>query len=148
APSQPLGQTSTEPSPVPAAATLSSVTQDVSSGAGSTDDAVRMPPDAGPVATHEGREVDADEVDADEADADEDADTFARREGRQAQRRPLEGDRAFFGDELWGASERQRTAVSDTEKLGQIGLPLLTTERDLANWLGISLSRLRWYTHD
>lgn len=57
-------------------------------------------------------------------------------------------DRVTFGQELWGASEGQRTAQTDMDKLRGQGLPLLKSEGELAEWLGISLPRLRWYTHD
>ena len=58
------------------------------------------------------------------------------------------GDRGWFGEEVWGASARHRGAVADPAKLGRFALPPLATERDLAGWLGIPLTRLRWYTHD
>ncbi len=57
-------------------------------------------------------------------------------------------DRAAFGEELWGISEQHRSARLDAAKLQQFGLPVLRTEGELADWLGIPLTRLRWFTHD
>jgi len=57
-------------------------------------------------------------------------------------------DRAAHGTDIWGTAQPQRAANSDITKLRRIGLPLFYSEHDLADWLGISLSRLRWYTHD
>jgi retron-type reverse transcriptase len=57
-------------------------------------------------------------------------------------------DRKVFGEELWGVSEAHRRAGADEAKLNQLGLPVLRTEAALAEWLGISLPRLRWFTHD
>ncbi|HEV2458627.1 MAG TPA: hypothetical protein VGS80_09700, partial [Ktedonobacterales bacterium] len=88
---------------------------------------------------------DAEEVDEDESDAEE---YEPRARSIETGQPSLQWDRAFFGEELWGVSERHRTATFDAEKLGRFALPLLATERDLANWLGVSVSRLRWYTHD
>ncbi|HEX6123262.1 MAG TPA: reverse transcriptase family protein [Ktedonobacterales bacterium] len=65
---------------------------------------------------------------------------------RQQQRRMR--DRAYFGEEVWGASARQRGATADAARLARYGLPVLRTEEELAAWLGIPLGRLRWYTHD
>src|SRR5262249_42404171 len=103
-----------------------------------------------PVATHEDREADEDEDEVEDQDQveDEDQDADQWREPSAAQRRLLEADRVSFGEELWGASERHRAAAFDAETLRRLGLPPLASERDLADWLGISLSRLRWYTHD
>jgi RNA-directed DNA polymerase len=85
-----------------------------------------------------------DEAD-DESDIDED-------DGEDEEERPKHeraaGDRAWFGEELWGASARHRTAGLDATKLARFDLPPLGSERELAEWLGIPLSRLRWYTHD
>ena len=58
------------------------------------------------------------------------------------------GERGWFGEEVWGVSARHRNATADPARLSRFGLPQLATEQDLAAWLGISLSRLRWYTHD
>lgn len=68
------------------------------------------------------------------------------REQRRSERR--ERDRASFGEELWGAAEPHRTAALDEARLQRFNLPILRTERDLAEWLGIPLPRLRWFTHD
>ena len=80
-----------------------------------------------------------------ESDIDED-------DGEQDEEHPKQerstGDRAFFGEELWGVSARHRTAGLDAAKLARFDLPPLGSERELAEWLGIPLSRLRWYTHD
>lgn len=57
-------------------------------------------------------------------------------------------DRGWFGEEVWGASARHRGAAADPAKLGRFAVPPLATEHDLAAWLGIPLTRLRWYTHD
>jgi RNA-directed DNA polymerase len=68
-----------------------------------------------------------------------------REERRQARKKQ---DRAAFGEELWGISAQHRAAKCDTAKLEQFGLPVLRTEAALADWLGIPLTRLRWFTHD
>jgi RNA-directed DNA polymerase len=145
--------------------TARGVAQDVGSSAESAGEAVILAPDeldAAPEARDdaEGAEGEAAEdeeasdaveaVEAVEADEDEtDADEYEPRARPTEMPQPsLQGDRAFFGAELWGVSERHRSAVFDAEKLGRFALPLLATERDLAGWLGISRSRLRWYTHD
>lgn len=65
-----------------------------------------------------------------------------RREQRRRQ------DRTTFGRQLWGAPEKARTASTDAEKLAAHNLPPLDSERALAEWFGIPLSRLRWFTHD
>ncbi len=57
-------------------------------------------------------------------------------------------DRTDFGAELWGVSSRQRSAGMDAERLRRFHLPLLASEKDVADWLGIPLRRLRWYTFD
>lgn len=68
------------------------------------------------------------------------------REQRKLQRK--QQDRKSFGEEVWGVSERHRQAALNEAKLQRFNLPILRIERDLAEWLGISLSRLRWFTHD
>lgn len=68
------------------------------------------------------------------------------REKRRRERPLL--DRRYFGEELWGVSERHREAKTDPVKLARYKLPVLESERALAAWLGIPLSRLRWFTHD
>jgi RNA-directed DNA polymerase len=57
-------------------------------------------------------------------------------------------DRRDFGEDLWGISAAQREADINVERLQHLGLPLLYSEEDLADLLGISLSRLRWFTFD
>lgn len=57
-------------------------------------------------------------------------------------------DRASFGQGLWGVSPEHRKAGFNPEWLERFHLPLLSTEEDLAGWLGLSLTRLRWFTHD
>jgi RNA-directed DNA polymerase len=57
-------------------------------------------------------------------------------------------DRIAFGEDLWGISAGQRAATAHVERLQRLGLPVLTSEQDLADRLGISLSRLRWFTFD
>src|SRR5579859_4069479 len=57
-------------------------------------------------------------------------------------------DRLAFGEETWGVSVEHRAAVIDVDKLQRFGLPVLHTEVELAEWLGIPLSRLRWFTQD
>lgn len=69
-----------------------------------------------------------------------------KREERHRER--AKRDRAAFGEELWGISEEHRAATLDAARLQQFGLPVLQTEGALADWLGISLTRLRWFTHD
>ena len=77
-----------------------------------------------------------------EADSEYDEDEAA------PQRGVVTKERGWFGEEVWGVSARHRSATVDLERLNRFGLPHLGTEQDLAAWLGISLSRLRWYTHD
>ncbi len=57
-------------------------------------------------------------------------------------------DRKDFGEDLWGVAQQQLNAETNAAKLYRIGLPILYSEQDLADWLGIPLSRLRWYTYD
>lgn len=97
---------------------------------------------------------------ADEEDADdEDGDTDDENEGdeeeeayvspRVERKRALRArDRVTFGEETWGVSTRHRAAALDAARLERFGLPSFRDERELATWLGIPLSRLRWYTHD
>jgi RNA-directed DNA polymerase len=65
---------------------------------------------------------------------------------RKAERKTR--DRAWFGEEAWGAGAAQRGATIDAEQLRARGLPVLASEAELAEWLGIPLARLRWFTHD
>jgi retron-type reverse transcriptase len=87
------------------------------------------------------------EDDDDLAEGDED-ETSVGPGQRRARRRRMKGDRRYFGEELWGTSTRQRSAVFDEEKLRRFGLPSLRDEREVAAWLGLPLARLRWFTHD
>src|SRR5579859_7423124 len=59
-------------------------------------------------------------------------------------------DRRVFGETLWGANPTVLKAELHTSHLQMAGekLPALNTEAELAAWLGISLTRLRWFTHD
>ncbi|MBA3822729.1 MAG: RNA-directed DNA polymerase [Ktedonobacterales bacterium] len=57
-------------------------------------------------------------------------------------------DRATFGDELWGIANGKEANTTDAEKLARLGLPLLLSEQDVADLLGIPLNRLRWFTFD
>jgi retron-type reverse transcriptase len=86
-----------------------------------------------------------DDEELEEGDEDE---TSIAPSQRRARRRRMKGDRRYFGEELWGTSARQRSAVVDEEKLGRFGLPSLRNEREVAAWLGLPLARLRWFTHD
>ena len=65
---------------------------------------------------------------------------------RKQQRK--ERDRRFFGEEMWGASRQHREAETELDKLSRYELPVFDSEKALAAWLGIPLSRLRWFTHD
>ena len=73
-----------------------------------------------------------------------------RRQERKQERKQLRSqqDRHFFGEELWGASKAHREAETDLDKLARYDLPILESEKKLAQWLGIPLSGLRWFTHD
>jgi retron-type reverse transcriptase len=86
-----------------------------------------------------------DDDDLEEGDEDE---TSVAPGQRRTRRRRMKGDRRYFGEELWGTSARQRSAVFDEEKLRRFGLPSLRDEREVAAWLDIPLPRLRWFTHD
>lgn len=81
--------------------------------------------------------------------SDWEARTEWRREERQLQRRErARRDRKFFGDDLWGVSQKHREAETDAARLQVLNLPALTDEKVLAAWLDISLARLRWFTFD
>jgi retron-type reverse transcriptase len=105
-----------------------------------------MPPD-----DDDTEERDDSGEDDDDEDDDDDA-SFADVGSAAASARLPKGDatadRVSFGEDLWGVSARQRAAVMDPERLAHFGLPALANERDLAAWFGVSLGRLRWYTHD
>lgn len=57
-------------------------------------------------------------------------------------------DRTVFGEDTWGVRVDQREAATNPDRLRRFGLPVLYSEHDLADWLGIPLGKLRWYTHD
>lgn len=88
--------------------------------------------------------------DEDEFDESVEASAPGRPYRTRAERRAarLARDRAYFGEETWGVSARQRTAEIATARLTRFDLPVISTEGELAAWLGIPLTRLRWYTHD
>jgi retron-type reverse transcriptase len=72
-----------------------------------------------------------------------------RRAAREELRRQRKAaDRRHFGDETWGVSAKQRTAINDATKLTRFDLPMLSSEAEFAAWLGISRSRLRWFSYD
>lgn len=111
-------------------------------------EATGAPPSASPAADTESGDEEEDE-DEEEDDALEEEDRPRGRPDREERRRQRSAhDRMWFGEEVWGASQRHRSAAVDVTKLQRFGLPLFGSERDLADWLGIPLSRLRWYTHD
>lgn len=66
----------------------------------------------------------------------------------QRQRERSVRDRLAFGEETWGISAAHRQAKVREDLLKQNHLPVLRTELELARWLGIPLTRLRWFTHD
>ena len=74
----------------------------------------------------------------------------AQRRAEREQRRQArkQRDRQRFGEALWGVNPAQRHAQPNEMLLRQHGLPVLRTEQELADWLGLSLPRLRWFTHD
>lgn len=53
-------------------------------------------------------------------------------------------DRRYFGETLWVVPQPSQSPWW----LHTYHLPSLSSEIALANWLGITLSRLRWFTHD
>ncbi|HEY4000291.1 MAG TPA: reverse transcriptase family protein [Candidatus Xenobia bacterium] len=63
-------------------------------------------------------------------------------------RPPGTGDRTTFGEDEWGISTRHRQATLREDRLARFGLPVLRTEAELAAWLGLPLSKLRWFTWD
>lgn len=60
----------------------------------------------------------------------------------------LPRERRYFGQQLWHAPLYVRTAQYQEEKLRSHRLPLISDEHQLASWLGLSLARLRWFSHD
>jgi retron-type reverse transcriptase len=119
----------------------------------STQEPAAATPDALPADT--GDEIDDDFYDDldeeeppdDTAEADQVYRSYAERMAARTRQRRAR-DRTFFGEELWGVSARQRTATTDDTRLARYDLPLIRTEGELAAWLGIPLTRMRWYTHD
>lgn len=53
-------------------------------------------------------------------------------------------DRRYFGESLWVAPQPSQSSWW----LNTYQLPSLSSEIALANWLGITLPRLRWFTYD
>lgn len=68
------------------------------------------------------------------------------REQRKQERKKR--SRTSFGEELWGVSAEHRHAPTYVARLRRFGLPELHLESELAEWLGIPLTRMRWFTHD
>jgi retron-type reverse transcriptase len=101
-----------------------------------------------PSSSYHASDDDDDALDDDDLDERDEDETGAASGERATRRRRMKGDRRYFGEELWGASARQRSAVFDEEKLRRFGLPGLRDEREVAAWLGVPLARLRWFTHD
>ncbi len=71
-----------------------------------------------------------------------------REEREQRKRERSRRDRLSFGERLWGVGKAHRSAELNAERLARYRLPAFANERALAEWLGISLKRLRWYTYD
>jgi RNA-directed DNA polymerase len=73
-----------------------------------------------------------------------------QREKARAQRRRerTRRDRRVFGEVTWGVSSKHRESGTRQTLLEQHGLPVIHSELELAKWLGISLGRLRYFTHD
>lgn len=55
---------------------------------------------------------------------------------------------AYFGPSLARASERLRSTKSDVGKLERLRLPALTSEIELADWLGLSAKTLKLFAFD
>lgn len=68
-----------------------------------------------------------------------------REEARKAR---VKQDRHSFGKELWGASQEHLNSQEQPELLAKYNLPRFDSEQAIADWLGISLPKLRWFTHD
>jgi retron-type reverse transcriptase len=110
--------------------------------------APRSPHDTLPLpaasASYAGAVARAEDEGDDEADENEDDERAMAPRGRAY----LAGDRVTFGEEQWGIGAAHRAAALDEARLARFELPRLATEAELAEWLGIPLPRLRWYTHD
>lgn len=78
------------------------------------------------------------------------ADSFdARMERERLKEENRRRDRLHFSPELAPVTTEMRTTETVSSRLQYSGdLPVFTSERDIADWLGISLGRLRWFTHD
>ena len=58
-----------------------------------------------------------------------------------------QADRRYFGEAPGCVNRKHRDAQTDELKLSRHGLPVIRTEQELAEWLGIPLPRLRWFSH-
>lgn len=96
----------------------------------------------------EGGEEDQEDGEEEDGEKNEDEEGGTLDRARSRARTPFLGDRVAFGGDLWGISARHRGAEADEARLARFGLPVLLHEAELASWLGIGLSRLRWYTFD
>ncbi|MCU0497698.1 MAG: reverse transcriptase family protein [Anaerolineae bacterium] len=71
-----------------------------------------------------------------------------RRDERQQQRElRRQRDRRYYGADLWGTTQNRRRH-DDPEQLKSYQMPTFESEADLAQWLGLSLAKLRWYSFD
>jgi RNA-directed DNA polymerase len=57
-------------------------------------------------------------------------------------------DRQHFGQDLWGVSQEHLGSQEKLEVLKQFDLPQFESEQALADWLKLSLPKLRWLTFD
>ena len=71
----------------------------------------------------------------------------AVREGRQRKEQRRLRDRRYFGEDPRCTSRKHRAAKTDEARLSRFGLPVIRDERELAEWFGVSLPRLRWFSH-
>ncbi len=74
------------------------------------------------------------------------SDAWQERQRLIAERRAR--DRQHFGVLLPGATKERRRRDPNMAKLQTLGIPTLASEREVADWLGISPGHLRWFTHD
>lgn len=71
-----------------------------------------------------------------------------RREERAQQREQRrQRDRHYYGVDLWGTAQNPQS-TDDRVKLQSYGMPTFDSEADLAQWFGLSLGKLRWYSFD
>jgi RNA-directed DNA polymerase len=110
-----------------------------------TDEAELEPSDSPTMETDDYGVEESEDDDSEDDFEDEDFDEDVEEDTGEA--RQL-GDRHYFGEEMWGVSARQLAADTNVERLSRFDLPVLHSETEVAAWLGISLTRLRWYTHD